>query len=40
MAKEILIIDDDEKILRIFNLLIKSFGYSPVLVDDPRVGRS
>jgi CheY-like chemotaxis protein len=38
MAKEILIIDDDEKILRIFNLLIKSFGYSPVLVDDPRVG--
>jgi len=38
MVKEILVIDDDEKVLRIFNLLIKSFGYSPVLANDPKDG--
>ncbi len=38
MTGQILVIDDDEKILRIFNLLIKSFGYSPVLVNDPVKG--
>lgn len=38
MAKRILVIDDDEKILRIFNLLITSFGYSPILVNDPAEG--
>ncbi|WP_052379703.1 response regulator [Methanoculleus sp. MH98A] len=38
MTKEILVVDDDEKILRIFNLLIKSFGYSPILVNDPVKG--
>lgn len=38
MTKEILVIDDDEKILRIFNLLIKSFGYPPILVNDPAKG--
>lgn len=38
MTGQILVIDDDEKILRILNLLIKSFGYSPVLVDDPVKG--
>lgn len=38
MAKRILIVDDDEKILRIFNLLITSFGYTPVLVSDPAKG--
>ncbi|MFA5613618.1 MAG: response regulator [Methanoculleus sp.] len=38
MAKRIMIIDDDDRILRIFELLIKSFGYSPVPINDPGVG--
>ncbi len=38
MTKKVLVIDDDEKNLRILNLLIKSFGYSPVTVNDPRIG--
>lgn len=38
MTQRILVIDDDEKILRIFNLLITSFGYSAILVDDPAKG--
>lgn len=38
MTKDVLVIDDDEKVLRIFNLLIKSFGYTPILVNNPRLG--
>ncbi|NLM30214.1 MAG: response regulator [Methanomicrobiales archaeon] len=38
MAKRIMIIDDDDRVLRIFELLIESFGYSPVPIDNPGDG--
>jgi len=33
-----MIIDDNDKVLRISELLIESFGYSPIPVNDPREG--
>jgi len=38
MAKKVMIIDDNDKVLRISELLIESFGYSPIPVNDPREG--
>ncbi len=38
MAKKVMLIDDNDKVLRITELLIKSFGYSPLPLNDPREG--
>jgi len=38
MTRTVMVIDDDDKTLRISELLIRSFGYSPILVNDPRSG--
>jgi len=38
MPKKVMIIDDNDKVLRITELLIKSFGYSPIAINDPREG--
>ncbi|NQS79263.1 MAG: response regulator [Methanoculleus bourgensis] len=38
MAKKVMIIDDNDNVLRISELLIESFGYSPIPVNDPREG--
>ncbi len=38
MSKKVMIIDDNEKVLRITGLLIQSFGYVPITLNDPREG--
>lgn len=38
MSKKVMIIDDNEKFLRITGLLIQSFGYTLITLNDPREG--
>ena len=38
MSKKVMIIDDNEKFLRIAGLLIQSFGYTLITLNDPREG--
>lgn len=38
MPEKVMIIDDNDRVLRITGLLIRSFGYTPITINDPREG--
>ena len=38
MTKRVMIIDDDDRVLKIFELFVRSFGYKAIPVSDPNEG--